>query len=296
MRFCVSLVALALLATAPALAQEADTLTVEDGWVNRLDGSLQASQAAYRDWQQGGINALAAGALVDGAFDRLAGRIRLHHDVRAALSVVQQDTLAVRKADDLLRYGFTAERRTEGLLHPTAAFSAQSQFAPGFDFAPDPARYPTLTITPGSPLRVSQFAAPAYFTQSLGVTARPGGGLVARAGLGVKETLVSIARLRPVYGNAPDETLRIQAGLDAEVRLERPLAENVSLRSRLLAFQAFNQVGNAAPDLAAEATVLMRVNSLLNVTLDGGALYDADILDRVQLRQRLAIGMVVSLL
>lgn len=294
LRLSVLLAALAL--AGPPLGQDADTLTVEDGGVRGLAASLAASQASFQHWQEGGVNALAATARVEGAFDRLAGTLRLHHETRAAFGVVQQDTLPVRKAEDEIRYGFGAELRTGRGVRPSAAFSAQSQFAPGYDVSPDSADYPTLVVVPGRALQVSAFGAPALFTQSVGLTARPGGGLVARAGVGLKETVVSIARLRPVYGNRPDEAVRVQAGLDAEVRLERPLAQNVRLRSRATAFQAFNQIGTVAPDLRGELALLLRINPWLQVTLDGAALYDADVLDRVQLRQSLAVRLVLDVL
>ena len=286
----------ALGAALPAAAQDADTLAVEDGWVNALTASLSASQTAYRDWQEGGVDALAATALAEGSFDRLAGRLRLHHDARAAFGVVQQDTLPVRKADDQIRYGFAAEWRTGSLLRPSVALSAQSQVAPGYDVSPDSADYPTLVVVPGRALRVSAFGSPALFMQSVGVTARPALGVVARAGVGLKETVVAIGRLRPVYGNAPDEAVRLQAGIDAEVRLDRPLAPGVRLRSRATAFQAFNQVGNEAPDLLGELTLALRVGGVFQVTLDAAALYDADVLDRMQLRQTLGVGLTLDVL
>lgn len=277
-------------------AQEADTLTAEDGWVRDVTASLSATQAAFRDWQEGGVNALAAAGQVDGAFDRLAGRVRLHHDARAVFGIVQQDTLPVRKADDQIRYAFSAELRTGRLLRPSVAFSARSQLAPGYDVSPDSADYPTLVVVPGRALRVSAFAAPALLTQSVGATIRPVEGIVARAGVGLKETVVGIARLRPLYGNRPDQAVRLQAGLDAELRVDRPVAQNVRARALATAFQAIDQIGGVAPDLRGELSLLLRVNPWLQVTVDGAALYDADILERVQLRQSLAVGLVLDVL
>lgn len=285
----------ALAALPPARAQQPDTLTAEDGWVRDLTASLAASQAAYRDWQEGGVNALAATALAEAAFDRRVGLVRLHHEARAAFGVVQQDTLPVRKADDQVRYGFAAEWRG-GLVRPAVGLTARSQFAPGYDVSPDSADYPTLTVVPGQALRVSAWGSPAVLTQSVGVALHPGGGVTGRVGVALKETLVGIARLRPLFGNAPDQFLRFQAGLDAEVRVDRPLVSNVRLRSRATFFQAFNEVGDVAPDVLGEATLLLRVNTLLQVTLNGAALYDADVLDRLQLRQSLAVGLTLDLL
>ena len=138
--------------------------------------------------------------------------------------------------------------------------------------------------------------APLYLTQSAGIAYRPGGGFRARVGLGLKETVVRIERLRPVYGNALDEPVRVEAGLDAEAVYEGPLVENVRLRSRLSTFQAFGAVGEAAPDALFENTLVLKVNRLLNVTVEAAALYDADVSADVQFREVLAVGVSFDLL
>lgn len=296
MRLRHTLALLGLLLAAPAFAQPADTLVAADGWRSSLVAQVAGNQASYANWQEGGVDALSVGASADGAFDRVVGRVLLRQEGVFKFALLKQDTLDLRKADDLIRYAIQADLRNEGDVHPSARFTARSQVASGFDYGPDPADYPTLTIVPGEALQVSAFAAPAQLTQSLGVVWAPGGGFTARTGLGLKETIVGIERLRPVYGNALDQAVRVQAGLDGELRLEREVMENVLFKSRLTSFQAFNQIGDAAPDLLFENTLALKVNSLLNVTLDAAQVYDRDISADLQRRQSLAVGLAVSLL
>ncbi|MEM1118299.1 MAG: DUF3078 domain-containing protein [Bacteroidota bacterium] len=291
------LVPLALLVAAASVsAQEADTLTAADGWRSSLVASVAGNQASFSNWQEGGIDALAVTASAEGAFDRVVGRFLTTQRARLAIGVLRQDTLDVRKALDVARYAVSAELATDDPFRPTASFSARSQFAPGFDFAPTEADYPTLTIVPGEPLKVSDAFSPLILSQSAGLAYRPGTGFVARTGLALKETVVSIERLRPVFGNALDQPVRVEAGVDAELALEREVMNNVLLRSQLSAFQAFGQIGNEAPDILFENTLVLKVNDLLNVTLDGAALFDADISTDLQLRQSLAVGVAVALL
>ena len=292
MRTTLILVAAALVcASAPAVAQEPDTLTAEDGWRSSLVTQLAASQAAFSNWQEGGINALAVSLSGDGQFDRVMGRVLVTQEARAAFGLLKQDTLEARKAEDVLRYLLTADMLTGGAIRPTASFGLRTQFAPGFDYSPDAADYPSLPVTPGERLKVSDFAAPAQFTQSVGVAYVPGGGFEARLGLGLKETVVSIERLRPVFGNDLDQMVRVQAGLEAGVKVSREIAPNVLFKSRLGAFQAFNQVGNVAPDIILENTLAMKVNEFLNVNLDTATIYDQDISDDLQLKEVLSIGV-----
>lgn len=289
------LLALALFATS-ASAQDADTLTAADGWRSSLVASLAGNQASYSNWQEGGINAVAVTASAEGAFDRVVGRVLTTQRTRLALGVLRQDTLDFRKAIDVARYAVSAELATDDPFRPTASFSARSQFAPGYDYSPTEEDYPTLPIIPGHELKVSDAFSPLVLTQSAGVAYRPGNGFLARTGLALKETIVAIDRLRPVFGNGPDQAVRTEVGIDAEVGIEREVMENVLLRSRLYGFQAFGQIGNEAPDVLFENTLVLKVNDLLNVTIDGAALYDADISGDLQLRESVAVGIAVALL
>ena len=273
-----------------------DTLTAADGWLSDLAVQFAGSQAQYRNWQEGGIDALAFSAQTEGVFYRASGGIRQAHEVRLALGLVQQDTLSVRKADDVARYGFGLEIETGGPFRPSFTATARTQFIAGFDYSPGADEYPGLTPEATGEVKVSDALAPLTLAQSAGVVYDPGGGFTARTGLGLKETVVAIERLRTVYGNDPDELVRVEAGLDAELRYRRPVFENVTLSSRLLAFQAFNQLGNAAPDVLFENRLIMQVNPVLNVTLDAAALFDRDVSEELQLRQTLAVGLGFRLL
>jgi len=284
-----------LLATA-AQAQEADTLTAADGWRNDVVASLAGNQARFSNWSEGGVDALAATASLDGSFDRVVGRVLTEQTLRLAYGILRQDTLDVRKALDVALYQIEAEVASAELVRPAASFTARTQFAPGYDYAPTAARYPSQTVVPGEPLQVSAAFAPLVLNQSLGVALRPGDGMVGRAGLGLKETIITIERLRPIYGNDPDEAVRVQAGLDVELGFERKVMENVTFKSRLATFTSFGHVGDEAPDIRFGNVLLLKVNSLLNVRFDADVVYDADVSEDAQIREVLSVGLSIPLL
>lgn len=285
------------LAAGPLQAQDdPPPLTAADGWRSTLTAGFALSQAAYANWQEGGVNTLAVTASTEGSFARVFGRFKQRHDARLAFGLVRQDTLDVRKAEDLIRYAFALQYQTGSPLQPTLALGARTQFAAGFDYDPDTTDYPSLVVVPGQRLKVADFAAPLLLTQTLGVSYDPDRWYSARLGLGLKETVVAIERLRPVYGNALDQGVRVEAGLDAEVRVERALMENVLLRSRLGLFQAFTAVGDAAPDALWENVLTLKVNDLLNVSVEAVVLYDQDVSDEVQLKEVLSVGLALALL
>lgn len=283
-------------AAAEAQPSAPDTLESSDGWLRDLGLQFAGSQAQYRNWQEGGVDALALSVQSEGVFYRVSGAIRQAHELRFALGAIKQDTLSARKADDIARYAVGLEYETGSPFRPSFGASAKTQFLPGFDYSPEAGEYPSLPVEDDGTVQVSAAFAPLFLTQSAGVVYDPGGGFTSRLGLGLKETVVTIERLRPLFGNALDQPVRVEAGLDAEVRFRREVVENVTLTSRLSAFQAFNQLGNAEPDVLFENRIRMRVNDILNVTLDGALLFDRDISEEVQLRQSLAVGLAFSLI
>lgn len=289
-----------LAALAPTAAAQTllDTLRVESGWHSELVGSLNLSQAAFVNWQEGGLNSLAATAGTRGRFARSHGRIRQLHDFRLALGIVQQDTLAPRKATDVIRHSLSVQYAPNGPWRPTLAWELRTQFASGFDYDPTPQRYPALAelIVPGQRLKVSGFFAPAVWTQSAGVTYDPETWFTARAGLALKNSIVTLERLRPVYGNALDEPWRVEAGLDALVEARGEPFPNVRVQSRLSMFQAFIGFTDGAPDALWENTVQLRVNDWLGVDLEAAALYDRDVSARVQFREVLSVGLTLTIL
>ncbi|MEM1042043.1 MAG: DUF3078 domain-containing protein [Bacteroidota bacterium] len=286
----------------PAFAQEDEDapLTEAEGWRSNLTGQLAFSQAAYSNWQEGGLDALSFTAGTTGIFERLVGRFKQTHSARLAFGVIKQDTLNFRKSSDVIRYAFELQYTGTGVFQPTFATDIRTQFAAGFDFDPDPAQYPVLDslgfFVPGERLKVSDFFAPALWTQSVGITYDPGRWYTARLGFATKETIVLIERLRPVYGNELDESVRIEAGLEFLAEAQRELFSNVFLQSRLGLFQAFNQVGDEAPDLTFENLLTLKVNDWLNTNLEFVALYDRDTIDEIQLKEVLSIGVAITLL
>ena len=295
MRPSVRLLPLLLLLAAPLAAAQDTPLTEEEGWRSSLAASLAASQSAFSNWQEGGVNALAATSALEGSFSRITGRVRQDHELRFAFGVLKQDTLDVRKAEDQIRFASAVLYNADGPFEPTFSADLRTQFAAGFDYNPEEGEYPALVYAPGRRLKVSDAFAPAFLTQSLGVTWDPKPYARARLGLGLKETVVSIERLRPVYGNRLDQPIRVEAGIDALLRFQKEVLENVTFRSRFTSFYAF-QGFDEAPDVLWENGLVMKINSLLNVTVEGALLYDADVSRDVQLKEVVQLGIAYQLI
>jgi len=273
-----------------ALAQEADTAQVV--WKKSLSTRLSATQASFSNWAEGGLNALALSGAVNGTFERISPSWRQLYDVRLTLGVVKQDTLELRKAEDLIRLAASLQYRGDGffsLFNPTMSADLRTQFAPGYNYSKNPfgdGRQP--------PVKVSDLFSPAILNQALGLTYQPDGWFRQRLGVGAKETIVLIERLRTLYGLEPDQAMRFEVGVESRTELDRELFKNVRLKSRLGLFAAFNKP--ELPDMLWENLLEMQVNSWLGTSLEVVALYDRDVSSEVQLKKVFSLGITIKLL
>lgn len=267
---------------AAALGQDAATDTSRT-WSRSLSGRLSFAQTGFQNWSEGGISSFAMSGGIHAEAGRTGARWTHHHDARISFGIVKQDSLGVRKAEDLIHIAATFTYADDGFFgrfHPTLAVQVRTQFANGFTYKGD------------SPERVSTFLAPATFTQAAGFSFAPISDLTQRIGLGAKETVVATASLRDRFGVDPERAMRIEAGLEAVTHYDGEIFRNVHLKSRLSLFASFNKPKN--PDALWEVFVTMKVNRWLQVNFEYHAKYDTDITRALQMREVLSVGLSFS--
>lgn len=264
----------------PAVAQTADPDT--SSWERSLTGRLSITQAGFQNWAEGGVNTLAVSSGVEGKAERASGSWIQQYELRAGIGMVKQDTLAARKAEDHIVVKASFRYAGEGFFgryNPTIAASARSQFTEGFDYK-----------AAGTP-KVSDFAAPASFTESLGLTTKPAPWSQMRLGLSSKQTVVAIERLRPLYSMELDESVHFELGIEFVTEVDGNLAKNVHLKSSLGVFNAFNKPLDET-DLIWESLLEMKVNSWLTTNFEWAMMLDRDRSEELQMREVLSIGIV----
>ena len=267
-------------------------------WDGSLAGTLSASQAAYSNWSEGGLNSAALAAGLNGKATKEGASWQQTYEMRLALGLLKQDTLDVRKAEDLIRLASALQYEGNGffsIFNPTLSATARTQFAPGFNYKKVPDELQNEGDTRAPPVRVSSFLAPGTFTESFGLTYEPAAWLVQRFGLASKQTVVHVEKVRPLYSLRPSQFVRFQAGLSASTQLDRELMENIRLQSSLDLFTAFNQT-TEAPDVAWENIVAMKVNRYFSVNFEFVALYDSNISSELQLKESLSLGVTVAMI
>jgi len=279
---------------APGLsfAQDAEEEVDPSAWKTDLVAKLAGSQASFQNWAEGGVNTMALSSGVDGRWEKSWGRWNRRYDLRLAYGLVKQDTLDFRKAEDIIRLQATFKHTGLGSLSaftPTISVTARSQFAPGYNFEKNQFKKKRPL-----PQKVSDFLSPGVLTQALGMTYQFKPYLSQRLGLGGKQTVVLIERVRELYNMEFDETVRVEFGLEAYTEFEKELAKNIHLKSTLGLFAAFNKPEK--PDLLWENELTMKVNSWLQFNVQWVILRDDDVSKRFQFAEIFTIGIVYNIL
>ena len=275
----------ALIGAALALITSPAARPQDSGWATEARGQVSFVQAGFHNWQEGGTNSFALTTGLNAKAGRESPPLSQQHSMRLGFGLVKQNSSPVRKAEDIIDIQGSLAITGGGIfavMKPTLATRIRSQFAYGYDFSRESAEH------------VSAFLAPGSFQQSIGLSFGLKDRIRQRIGLSAKETLVIIQSLRDRYKVNPDRAMRVESGLESYTEFETTIAENVELTSKLHMFAAIGQQGK--PDALLETLISMKVNRWLQVNFEHVALYDADVLRALQMKEVLSVGIAFRLL
>ncbi len=279
----------------------------EESWEYNATANLNASQAAYKDWEEGaGTNSLAFAAGLGGEATKTTGRWTQVHELRLGFGIINQEGQELRKAEDEIAFNTSLRYQGENffrIFNPTLAGTFRTQFAKGFDYnenpfegeVDDPENDPRVDESRTAPFQNSAFLAPAFITESLGLTYEPVSKLTIRFGAASKQTVVRERDFRVLYGVDDGKAARVEGGAELAISFDRNLTENIRYRSQFNAFYSANQTEDP-PDARWQNTVNLKVNDWLSTDLQFVALFDKDITNQIQLKETLSVGVSFTLL
>ncbi len=283
-------------AQSDAEAEAADTT----GFEYELSGQFSGTQAAYRNWQEGGLNTLSFGTSLDGVAEEDDGRWLQRHSLRLAFGLLtseaDEEDEPIRKTDDLIRLESNFRYAGTGFFRrfkPTVSARVRTQFARGFDYTenPFPAENPLAGREP--PVQTSAFLAPGTFVETLGLTYAPRDWYTVSLSAASKQTVVREEDLRVLYDVDPDQLARVEAGAEIAATVDRQIAENVRYQSSATVFFSVGQI-EEPPDALWENFITMRINSWLTTNFEFVALFDENTSDAIQLKEVLSVGVTVD--
>lgn len=277
--------------------------SLQGTWLYDASARLNASQAAYKDWTQGGgASSLAFTAGLGGEAARRGDHWIQSHELGLAFGLIDQADREVRKAEDEIRWNSSLRYEGQGFFrrfNPTIAADLRTQFAEGFDYSDNPFTDelpdtdPRTNLDP--PVQTSAFFSPAFITESIGLTYEPVSYFKIRFGGASKQTVVLDQDVRVLYGVSGNSATRIEAGAEVAAEFDKRFTENIRYRSQGNVFFSFNQT-DEPPDARWENTINLKVNDWLSTDLEFVALFDQDITSAIQLKETISVGVSFTLL
>lgn len=276
-----------LLYSASAKAQNITVPDTLSGWAQTWVANLNGSQAAYSNWSQGGVSTLSGTA--SSVYTLLYRKGKFSYGFRTNLKYGQSKVKdeGVRKTDDLIAISnrFSHQFREDGTLSTYATVVFRTQFDKGYEYG-DSINDPDVLI--------SNFMAPGYLSESVGLSYQPAPAIIFEAGLGLKQTFVTEDALAPEYGLDPGENFRSEGGLTTGIYYEKEVFENILYTSGLETFTNF-LIPFDETDVIWGNELVGKINSLISASFQFELRYDNDFSSEIQLKQVLSAGISVNL-
>jgi hypothetical protein len=277
-------VLMALLVFQSELVLAGDEEELKIGWNNKLVGNLNFTQASFDNWSAGGENSWAWLFNVTGGFINKQERYQWKNIYKFEYGSSKVGSDEAKKSADEMFIESEYTRMLSKVWGAYGAVNGRTQFAEGFDFSTDPK---TLT---------SKFFNPAYFRESVGMKFEPSEIFDSRAGVSLKQTVVSDEMFAPLYTDKSDsrelEKYRNEIGLESVSNLTYQIKENVVYVSNLDLFsnlKSFDEI-----DVRWDNLVSAEVMPYIKVNFNFQLYYDKDISSRRQLKQYLSVGLTYS--
>jgi hypothetical protein len=253
-------------------------------WKHSLVGALTASQVTYSNWAQGGENALAWIAMLDGKSVRDTVKSNWSNTYKLAFGKTKLGDNGLRKTDDRIELESVYIRKWGIYVNPYISATLKTQFAKGYMYDGD-----------GKSVAVSDFWDPGYLTQAVGLGYQPVKPVKLRLGLALREVF---SHRYAIYTDNPKtaeiEKRLVQGGLESVINIDAKLAETMIFSSAIEMFDALNNLDEVI--VRSNNTLTIKASKLATVILNLQLIQEKRITPRTQLKEFLSIGVSYTFL
>ncbi|MGB2870183.1 MAG: DUF3078 domain-containing protein [Bacteroidota bacterium] len=254
--------------TLVANAQVADT----SYWKHNGVGGVTVTQVSYTDWAQGGENALAWTASLEGKSIYAVESSIWTTNYNFAYGNTKLGSQGVRKTDDKIDMASEFKYIVGVDVNPYVAASFKTQFTKGY-------AYDALGV--GTP--ISDFFDPAFLTQSAGAGYQPVPEVKTRIGVALREILTN------TYTNySGGEKTSVEGGMESVTELDARLEENLFFKSKLELFSPFRKMEEVV--VRSDNTLIAKISQYFSTNLNVQIIHEKPISARTQVKQTLALG------
>ena len=265
------LFALCLFSTVFVNAQDADSVTV------KKSGSwgINFANVGLSNWAGGGESSIAIGTVFNTSLERVKGGSTWRNQFDFALGGAKVGEQDFRKTDDAIILLSQYSKQIKSNLSWSITGILRTQLLIGNSFSTDNTGAEVTT-------KISNFMAPGYLSLNLGLDHKIGEHLsISFAPAAGKFTFVMDDELSDAgaFGVDPGEKIRSEFGTNFLAVLDIPIMENITFKSNLNFFTAYDSFGNV--DTNWETLLVMKINKWFNATFGTQLIYDDDILIQV---------------
>ena len=273
-----------LLVSTPTFAQTADADT---SW--KMGGfiGITFNQVSLSNWVQGGENSMSLSGNAKLFANYAKDKTEWANDLIMNYAMVRTKTDGLTKSDDRIDLNSKYGHKLSDKWLLSLLFNFKSQFAPGYE-------YPNDTVL------ISDIFSPAYFTLGVGVTWKPVEYFeVFLSPATAKLTIVNNQPLADAgaYGVKPGENSRLEFGAYLNLKFKKEIVKNVTLTSKLELFDNYtdeNPDNRSRIDVNWDSYLDMKINDFLTASLNVLVLYDADIIEKTQVKEMFGIGIGIK--
>ena len=252
-------------------------------WTHNVVTGVNLTQISFKDWVQGGENALAYTLWLRGNSVQDQERTNWNTSYRFAFGQTRLGNQGLRKTDDEIFIQGLLIYKLGVNIDPYAGLTFRTQFAKGYHFDDQ-----------GNQSDVSAFFDPGYLMQSAGVGYKPVPEFSTRMGLAAREVITSqFTNFADDPTTSEIEKTRIEGGLESVTEIGWKFAENMMFSSKLEIFAPFKTIDRMV--VRSDNSISAIVNTYVTTSLNVQFINDPVASPLTQIKEVLALGLSYTL-
>lgn len=272
-----------LLTTTILSAQDVADSLLKQGWNPSGLVGINLSQIAFKDWTQGGTNALAYTLFSNFGVVYFDNPWKWRTSLKAAFGRTKLEEQGYRTTDNELYFESIVTRKIGWAVDPYFALTIRSAITKGYDYKVDPA------------VQIVDVFDPGYFTEALGFKYSHGEFFSSRLGVAIQQTIAD--KFANLYTNDPEtaglEKFKFDTGLESVSEVKYNFYDNMTYLSFLRLFSRFNSLD--VWDVRWDNTIAAKVNNYITVNLNVVLVHEISQSRRTQFKEALNIGISYNL-